>query len=482
MRFLLRPVRHGVVLNYLGQLMVLLGAGLVVPALVAVATTEWLMLLVHLLAAGMAAVAGWLLRRITVESAIRPVEALVVAGLIYVLVTLGLAPIMHAGGLAWDDAIFEAMSSCTTTGLTMIGDTAGVSRTLLFTRALMQWYGGLGFVILTLAVLVPPGTSASRLLMTQLEKGEVLPSAVAAARSLAHVYAAYTAAIIVLLLVTGMGVFDALCHGLATVSTGGFSTRSTSLAGDGLATLVVLIPFMLLGGWPLAMYRRWRSEGISAVLRDAQVRLLTLLAVVWIATSLVLFRTTDAGLEHGVADAVFLGFSLQTGTGFTTVDPSTLSVAGKLMMLLPMNIGGALGSTAGAIKIYRLLVLAALLRMTIFRTVLPPAVVKPFMVAGRSLGRDEVETVAAFVIGYLALLGLSTACFAAAGLDPLDALFECSSALGASGFTVGLASRRMAVWQKLLLTFNMWVGRIEIIPAALVLYPPIWMGRRRREV
>ncbi len=480
MRILLRPVRHGVVLNYLGQLMMLLGAGLAVPAVMGLVTTEWAMLVAHLGIGAAVADVGWLLQRWTVESAIRPVEALVVGGLIYVVASLVLAPVYQMGGLPWIDAFFEAMSSCTTTGLSMIGDTSTVPRTLLFTRALMQWYGGLGFVILTLAVLVPPGSSASRLLTTQLEKSEVVPSAVAAAKSLSHLYFAYTLITIVLLLATGVGIFDSFCYGLATVSTGGFPTHPSSLASLWWPSLLVLIPFMLVGAWPLTLYRRWRAEGMSAVFGDAQVRVLTVLALLWIAVLLVLFQTADAARGYGAMDAVFLGISLQTGTGFTTVDPATLSPLGRLVMLAPMNLGGALGSTAGAIKIYRLLVLIALVRMTIFRTVLRPNVVKPFLVGGRSLSRDEVETVAAFVIGYFVLLVLSTACFTAAGFEPLNSFFECSSALGASGFTVGLASAALPTWAKLLLTFNMWVGRIEIIPAALVLYPPVWFGRRRR--
>lgn len=479
MRFLLRPVRHGVVLNYLGQLMMLLGAGLLVPVPAALLLTDWWMALAHVGLGAAVAGLGWLLRRFTVESAIRPTEALVVGSIIYLVTTLALSPIMRVGGLAWDDAVFESMSSCTTTGLSMISDTSQVPRTLLFTRALMQWYGGLGFVVLTLAVLVPPGSSASRLLTTQLEKGEIVPSAVAAARSLAQLYVAYTLATILLLLLTGMGLFDSVCHGLTTVSTGGFATRNASVEGMWLPSLLVLIPFMLIGAWPLTIYRRWRSEGMKALRAAKQVRVLTALALVWVVVFAVLFATTDRPAGHGLADALFLGVSVQTGTGFTTVAPSGLSPLAKLVMLVPMNIGGALGSTAGAIKIYRVLVLVALLRMTIFRVALRPSVVKPFLVGGRSLGRDEVETVAAFAIGYVVLLGLSTACFVAAGHDPLNSLFECSSALGASGFTVGLTSRYLATWQKMLLTFNMWVGRIEIIPAALALYPPIWLRRRR---
>ncbi len=191
------------------------------------------------------------------------------------------------------------------------------------------------------------------------------------------------------------------------------------------------------------------------------------------------FDSSDARLGKGLADAVFLGVSLQTGTGFTTVAPAALSPLGKLLMLIPMNIGGCMGSTAGAIKIYRLLVLLALLRITIYRTALGQRIVKPFLVGGRAMPREEVETIAAFTLGYLALLGLSTACFVLAGHNALDALFECSSALGASGFTVGVCRPSLPAWLKLVLIFNMWVGRIEIIPAALLLYPPIWFGRRR---
>ncbi len=479
MRFLLRPVRHGVVLNYLAQLMLLLGVGLLVPVPVALVHAEWWMAAGHVLIGAAIGGLGWLLRKLTVESALRTTEALVVGSLIYILTTLAVAPLMTMGGLAWEDAIFEAMSSCTTTGLSVIQDVTNVPRTLLFTRALLQWYGGLGFVILTLAVLVPPGSSASRLLTTQIEKGDIVPSAVAAARSLASYYGVATLATVLLLLVSGMGLFDSVCHGLATVSTGGFTTAETSVAEAGTATLAVLIPFMLIGAWPLTIYRRWRSEGPVALLHSSQGRVLTILALVWAVGFGVMFMAAGSS-PGGVFDALFLGISLQTGTGFTTVNPADLSSAGKMLMLLPMNIGGSLGSTAGAIKIYRVLVLVALVQMTIYRIALRPNVVKPFMVGGRSLGRDEVETVAAFVIGYLALLGLSTACFVAAGHDALNAFFECSSALGASGFTVGLASSALPVWQKMLLTFNMWVGRVEIVPAVLALYPPVWLRRRRR--
>ncbi len=480
MRFLLRPVRHGVVLNYLGQLMMLLAVALLPPVPIALLYGEWVMALAHIGAAAFAGLVGWLIRAATVESAIRPTEALVVAGLIYVVVTIMLTPVMQLAGLPLVDAFFEAMSSCTTTGLSMVVEPELSPRTLLFTRALMQWYGGLGFVILTLAVLVQPGTSASRLLSTQLEKGDILPSAVAASQALSKLYLVGTLGTIALLMMTGMGTFDALCHGLATTSTGGFTTRSASVAGRSVLNLLVLIPPMIMAAWPMIVFQRWRRNGWGSVWASPQVPLLTALAVIWVAVFMVLFQTADAPLKHGPMDALFLGVSLQTGTGFTTVDPAALSPLGQLLMLLPMNIGGALGSTAGAIKIYRVMVLVVLFRMTIFRASLRPTVVKPFVVGGRSLDRDEVETVAAFVIGYFTLLGLSTACFVAAGFDPLASFFECSSALGASGFTVGLVSPTLPAWLKLLLVFNMWVGRIEIIPAALTLYPPIWRRRRRR--
>ncbi len=480
MRFLIRPVRYGVVVNYLGQLMVFLGVAIAVPALIGLVAGEWTMLAGHLAVGALVSVVGLLLRGMTSESAIRPVEAFVVGGLIYLVATLCIAPTLRLGGLGWSDALFEGMSSWTTTGLSIIPDTSSVPRALLFARAWMQWCGGLGVVVLTIAVLVPPGSSASRLLATQVEKGDILPSAVFAARTLSSVYIAATAGAVVLLLLSGMGPFDAICHGLSGVSTGGFSTYNASLTHHWLPTLLVLLPVMALGAWPLPLFRQILRRNPGAVREEPQVPVLMALMVAWIAVFVLLFRTTDARLGAGPRDAIFLGVSLQSGTGYRTIEPAQLSSLGKLVMLVPMNIGGCIGSTAGAIKIYRLLVLFQLFRMTVYRTALRPHVLKPFLVAGRPLSRDEVESVAFFVLAYLGLLGLTAALFTASGYPTLDSLFECASALGASGFSVGLVQPSLPTWLKFVLMFNMWVGRIELIPAVLILYPRIWFLRRRR--
>jgi len=434
----------------------------------------------HLGLGAVVSLLGALLRCLTVESAIRPLEALVVGGLIYFVVTICTAPTMQLAGLAWPDALFEAMSSCTTTGLSMVADTSDMPRAFLFSRSWMQWYGGLSIVILTLAVLVPPGSSASRLLATQVEKGDVLPSAVYAARTLSKIYLALTVAAIFLLLLTGMGPFDALCHALAGISTGGFSTYSDSLTVHWLPTLLVLLPVMIVGACPLPLYRRVLRQGLSALREDPQVPVLLALTVIWIALFELLLATTEANLRASPHDALFLGVSLQSGTGFRTIEPAQLSELGKLVMLVPMNLGGCIGSTAGAIKIYRILVLFQLFRMTLYRSALRPRVLKPFLVAGRSLSRDEVETTAIFVLAYLVLLALSAGVFVAAGYVAVDSLFECASALGASGFSVGLVSPALPTWLKLVLIFNMWVGRIELIPAALILYPRVWLGPKRK--
>jgi len=452
---LIRPVRPGVLTNYLGQLMMVLAVALALPAVVALLAGEWLLLGVHLACGAGTALLGWLLQRFSVESAIRPVEALVVGGLIYLITSLLAAPTMWAAGLSVPDAIFEAMSSCTTTGLSVAPPPEQMPRTFVFSRALMQYYGGLGFVILTIAVLLPTGSSASRLLATQIEKGDVAPSAVYAAKHLSRMYLVLMLATAALLMITGMRPFDALCHALTTISTGGYSTHRTSLSNYWTPTLAALIPFMVMGAWPLPLLRRVRREGLRAIARDLQAPVLLALIAVWVAALMVLFTTFDAGRGWGLRDALFLAVSLQTGTGFVTFRPADLSPLGKLVMMIPMNIGGCMGSTAGAIKIYRLLVLGALARLTLYRMALGQRVVKPFLVGGRPMSREESETIAAFALGYLALLGASTACFVLARYDTLDALFECSSALGASGFTVGLCSASLPLWLKAVLGFNM---------------------------
>ena len=176
--------------------------------------------------------------------------------------------------------------------------------------------------------------------------------------------------------------------------------------------------------------------------------------------------------------APLIAVSAQTTTGFSTLDVGALDSGSKLVLAASMFVGGDAGSTAGGIKIGRVLVLLALVRLVILRTRMPAhAVVEP-RISGRRLDSPEVYAALAVVCLHVMVIGTSWLIFVAAGYDPMNALFEVASAVGTVGLSTGIANPDLAPGLKVLLTADMMMGRLEVVAFILLLYPPTWLGRR----
>ena len=472
-------VRLPVLGKYLGQLAVVMCALVALPLLVSLyyaeyfLTVRYAVILACLLAVGVPA------SRVRVPDKIQTNEGLVITGLAFIISPLILSYPFTAAGLPYADALFEAVSGVTTTGLSTLATVADKPHTFLFSRAWMQWYGGLGIVVLSVALLMGH-EAATRRLMDPEQGGESLAVATRIhARRVLTVYAVLTVIGIALVWwLVGDG-FAAVTHVLAAVSTGGFSSFDDSVAGFAhWPARFAVMALGLCGAVSLPMYYRVYHQGWRQSLADVELRgLLAVLAV--IGALLTLFMVQARGAEwESVRQAWFLALSAQTTTGFATLPVADLDAASKVVVILSMAIGGSVGSTAGGIKILRLLILLRLFQLTVRRIAVPSHAVVEAKLGGRRLEDDDLLRALVLMALFIAVILLSWLPFVAAGYDPLNALFEVVSATATVGLSTGITATDLPTYLKAVLCADMLAGRLEIVALLIVLYPGSWFGKR----
>jgi trk system potassium uptake protein TrkH len=469
------------VAKFLGQLALALSALSLPPALAAWALGDNSLAIRLLVVAVLCLGLGLPSSRIRGPDRLQPNEALVITALAFVGASaLMVWPLMGAG-LSFADAWLEAVSGVTTTGLTTLRDLGNGPAGLVLARAWMQWYGGLGIVVLCVALTIAPGAAARRLIGPDQRTLYLTTGAKTHAKRVLAVYLVLTVfGTATVWLLWGQGEL-ALVHVLAAVSTGGFAAFDDSLGSLGSGVQTALLLVSLAGAVALPVYYRIYLMGPQGLHRDPQLMGLLLAGT---ATSLLLAacmlsngQAWDRVLHH----APLLGFSAQTTAGFSTLTIAELDPASKLTLILSMAVGGDLGSSAGGIKILRLLIFLRVAQLLLARTRLPEhAVIEPRL-GGQHLDGAEIQRALVLILLYLAVILVSWLPFLAAGHDPLDALFEVVSAVSTCGLSTGITATELAAGLKLVLCLDMLLGRVEIVALLVVLYPWTWLANRRLE-
>jgi trk system potassium uptake protein TrkH len=399
---------------------------------------------------------------------------------------------------------FEAMSGLTTTGASVLGsqpnDIESLPRGLLLWRSVMHWLGGLGIIVLFVAVLPSVGVGGKRLFQIEAagpSTGGVRPRIKEMARALWILYLILTGLQIAALLCCGLSMFDATCHALATISTGGFSTHNASIGsfayGNGTAVNIVMICFMVLGGVNFGLYGRWKRGGAQAIWRDVELRAYVAMIVVGsivvigalMMAEAPIHLTTGQTVEPSVARSVEHGLfavaSVQTTTGFGTADYNVWPFVSKSVLVAMMFIGGCAGSTAGGIKVVRVW-LAFRMIYGQLEKVIRPNVIRPVKMGGKPIDTELKIAALVYVIGiiFLALLGsflvmlfeLGRCDFVTAASASIASLFSIGPGLGAVGPVENYGWMSSA--SKLLLSMWMLLGRLEVLPVLALLVPRFW--------
>ncbi len=471
-------IRPGAVAKYLGQLLVAVGLLTLPPAGVALYFGETQAAVRYLGVIALFVGAGWAMNRLPAPKVLHHHEALVITASAFLLVPLVMAWPLGGHGIPPADALFEAVSAITTTGLSTLPGVAGQEHSFLFERAWMQWYGGLGIVALSVALLSGAGPAARRLARTGSDWDDLAAGTRVHAQRVLTVYLLLTAAGVVLLHLAGLDWNTALLHTLAGISTGGFSSFDANIAAfPGWAPQALLMLLTLAGAVSLALYHPayYRSR------RDltGHVELKGLLATIGAVLLLgVLMHLGGAPWGEVLHHAPLLAVSAQTGAGFSSMAPAELDPASKLVLIFSMFIGGSVGSTAGGIKIIRLLIVLRLLQLLLRQACMPLHAVSEPGINGHRLEGKEIQHALLIILAFFGVVLLSWLVFLAHGAAPLDALFDVVSATATVGLSSGVTGPDLPLVLKAVLCLDMLLGRLEVVALLLVVYPPTWIGRR----
>jgi trk system potassium uptake protein len=419
---------------------------------------------------------------------VHPADVLLSVTLVWVIAALlGGMPYLLEGVFSSPiDSTFESMSGFTTTGATLLSEIEAQTRSILFWRSLTQWLGGIGIVVLFVAVAPVIGFGAARLLSAEvsgISQPRLTPRIADTAKALLIIYLTLSIAEVVALLVAGMSLYDAVLHTFTTIATGGFNPKNASVGFyDSVAIEAVIVVFMALSGVSFALYYVVYTGRSFKALRDPE--LLTYLGILLGATLFVwavLVLEGDYGSEPGEAFRVsaFTVTSILTTTGYVTADFDRWDTVARMTLVVLMFIGGCAGSTAGGIKVVRVIVVFKTVVADLFRGVHPRAVI-PLKLGDRVLSESTRTAVLGLFAAWLTIFAIATMLVAIQeDLTPLTSMTAVAATLNVIGPGLGQvgASESYEVvnaFGRVVLTACMLLGRLEILTALALLSPAFW--------
>lgn len=413
-------------------------------------------------------------------------DGYIVVTVIWIIFSLfGSLPYMLSGYIpSFTDAFYETMSGFTTTGSSILSNIESLPRSLLFWRSLTHWIGGLGIVFFTVAVFPIFGLGDMHLFAAESVgpmRAKLHPRISVTARWILTVYLGLTVIATVAFYAAGMGWFDAVCHSMSTVSTGGFSTKQASIAAFASPLIeYVTVLFMFVGGVSLSLQYLFIFKGrVKELFRDTEFR--TYLMFVLFFTAIIsvgLFLTTTMTAEWSFRTALFQVVSIQTTTGFATVDYTLWSPLLWLMLCGLMFVGACSGSTSGAMKCVRVATLFKVM-WNEFKRIVHPNAVLPVRMARKIVSTSVQSAILAYTVIYFFMVIVGLVVNMAFGIDFLNSFGLSVTSVGNVGPALGnygpmdsLALLPAGV--KWFCSFQMLVGRLEFFAVLLLLTPIFW--------
>lgn len=397
---------------------------------------------------------------------------------------LGMLPFIISGYIpSVSDAFFETMSGFTTTGSSVLNDIESLPNSLLFWRSIIQWIGGMGIIVLTLAILPTLGIGGASLFTAEVPgptPDRLRPKITATAKRLWYIYVALTLAETILLRIGGMGLFDAICHSFTTMATGGYSTKQASI-GHWSSPFIqyVIIAFMFMAGMNFTMTYFLAHFNIKKVWRNEEFRWYSVITISFIVVITIgIIISQSLSVEESFRVAAFQVVSLVTTTGYATADYLLWTPLLISLLIVLFFIGGSAGSTGGGVKVQRVLILLKDCVFELKRLIHPRAVI-PTRCNGQAVSQEVVNNVLTFALIYIIIIVISIPIMSAVGLDfesAFGAIITCIGNVGPGLGSVGPAENfaHIPAFGKWYLSFLMLLGRLEIFTVLVILTPTFW--------
>jgi trk system potassium uptake protein len=412
-------------------------------------------------------------------------DAIAIVTLGWIVVGLfGALPFYLSGEFgSYTDSFFESVSGFTTTGSSILSDIESVSKGLLFWRSFIQWLGGMGIIVLSIAILPFLGIGGMQLYKAEVPSpvpDKLKPRIQDTAKIMWKVYISISAVEIILLMFGGMPFFDAVCHTFTTLPTGGFSTKNNSITGFHSTYIdIVVIVFMFLAGINFSLHYQFLKGKPLAFWRDSECRFfLGMVAFFIFVVTLNIYGNIYATIGQALRYAAFQVVSIVTTTGFATADYEQWPAMSQLILLLCMFIGASAGSTGGGVKCLRLMLGFKYCYREMF-TLIHPHAVKHIKISGEPVPDDVIRSVMGFLALYVLIFAFSTVLLAGMGVDFLTSLGAVAATLGNIGPGFGMVGpvdnfAGIPVAGKWLLIWCMLVGRLEIYTVIILMVPEFW--------
>ncbi len=412
-------------------------------------------------------------------------EGYIIVSLVWVIFSvIGALPFIWSGAIPnFTDAFFETMSGFTTTGASVLNNIEELPHGILFWRSIIQWMGGMGIIVLTLAVLPFLGVGGVQLYAAEapgLTADKLQPRIRETAQRLWVIYVGFTVLEIILLWIGGMTFFDAVCHSFTTMATGGYSTKQASIEYYTNPFIhYVIIAFMMIAGANFTLWYFALKFDFKKLFQNEELLLYVGIIVVFtLVIGIELFITTGYGIEKSFRDSLFQVVSILTTTGFVSANYLLWPTLVISQILILMFIGGSAGSTAGGVKVIRVLLILKNCYFEIKRFVHPKAII-PMRMNGKTIPQPLINNILAFIVFYLLIFALGILLMTAVGLDLISAIGAVATSLGNIGPGFGSVGPienfyHVAPFGKWVLSALMLLGRLEIFTIIIILTPAFW--------
>lgn len=482
-------MNYGIVIKVLGSILAIESI-LMLPSLFISINTGGIDTIPFLITILITGLIGIILSRKKVsDKKIGAKEGLTIVSLGWIVISiLGALPLYLSKSVpTYIDAFFEIVSGFTTTGATVIANVEVLPLGILFWRSMTHWIGGMGILVFTLALLPALGIGGFQILKAESPgpiTSKMAPKIKDTAKILYITYISITFLEVILLKFGGMSLFDSFVYTFATVGTGGFATKNASVGAYNSTYITVVIGFfMLFSGINFSLYYslfkgRWRDA-----LRNEELRLyLSIIIVAITAITLNLYFTSYPSVLESLKDSFFQVISIITTTGFSTTDFDLWPSFSKAILFILMFIGGSAGSTAGAMKVIRILVVIKLIKRDILKIFHPRAVI-PVKINHKVIPNETIASINSFLALYVILFAASTMLVSLEGVDLVTASSSVAATLGNVGPGFGLVGATLTFngysqITKIFLSFLMLLGRLELFTMIALLVPRNW----RREI